>query len=145
MPFAIGNLIVSTFSRQVYVVIGTYTVPGLVSAFRGLSLGMPSTQVFVQNADVDTNFTWFVIGAVVPPPGLPPPGTRVQIHASPLALFSGSTVVTFPITEKSASGILWSYAEIPTFPGPVYGLVVEPDGNQVLAQVDEITAIDGAS
>jgi hypothetical protein len=143
MPFALGNLIVSTFGRQIFTVIGTYTVPGLVGAFRAQSLGYPSVQTFVQNADVDTSLTWFVIFGTPPPAGAPPVGSLVRVLCSPLAYFAGAPVATFaPITQPGPSGILFVYAFLPAFPAiPTSAIIVEPDGNLFLAQFDELVAL----
>lgn len=141
MPFAPGDLIVPTFGRTVFVVIGTYTVPGLIAAFRAVQVGVPSTQVFVQNIDADVSFTWFVLAFTVTPPGKPLPGSRVRIDASPLALFGGFPVVSAPITEPSFQGIVFSYFSIAAFPGPIYAVIVTPEGLLILAQSDELTLV----
>jgi len=140
MPFAIGGLIVSTFARQVHVVIGTYPAVGFVASFRAQSLGVDPSLVIVANADVDTSFTWFILVGAAAPAGSPPVGSKVLVKCSPLALFGGSPVASFPITQDGARGIVWTYATILGFP-TVYGLVVEPDGNQVIGQTDELVAL----
>jgi hypothetical protein len=146
MPFATGNVIVSTFGRQIFVVVGTYTVPGLVGAFRAQSLGKPSVWTIVQNADVDLSLTWFILLGLAPPPGAPPPGSRVRVEASPLAYFAGAPVTTFPVTQRSIEGVVFGYVFLPAFPGiPTSVIIVEPDDNLFLAQIDELTLLDGAT
>lgn len=144
MPLVAGDFIVPTFGRTVFVVIGTYTVPGLIAAFRAVQVGVPSTQVFVQDVDVDASFTWFVLAFAAVPAGKPVPGSRVRILASPLALFSGVPIASAPITEPSFRGIIFSYFTIPTFPGPVYAVIVTPEGLLILAQSDELSLDNSA-
>lgn len=141
MPFAPNDLIVGTLGRQVFVVVGTYPVPGLVAAFRAISPGVPATQIFVQNSDADVTFTWFVLAFTATPAGKPPSGSRVRIDASPLALFFGVPVTAFPITQPSFEGIVYFYFSIAAFPGPIYAVVVTPEGYLMLAQQDELTLL----
>jgi hypothetical protein len=138
MPLAAGNLVVTTFGRNIYVVLGTYTVPGLIAAFRCVSLCKPSAQIFLLNTDVDLSSTAFVLVGAAVPAGSPPIGSRVQIQESPLALFAGAPVTTFPITQPGPRGIVAFYVTIPPF-ATIYAVVVEPDQNLVLAQRDELS------
>jgi len=145
MPLAIGGFVTTGVSRQFFQVIGTYTVPGLVAAFRAMSSGNPETQIFVQNADVDTNFTAFTYSPAATPAGAPPVGSRVTVHASPLAFINATPLASFPLTEKSITGIVLSYLTIDAFPGYVAAAIVEPDGNMFVAGFDELTFEAGAT
>jgi hypothetical protein len=139
MPFVSGDLIVPTFGRQVYVVIGPAPNNGFLPQFRALSHGLAPTEVIVANIDADVSFTWFILAFAVAPAGKPPVGSRVAVQASPLALFGGVPVALAPITQPGIRGIVHSYWTIPTFPGPVYATVVTPETNLMLCQIDELS------
>lgn len=139
MPMVAGSLIVPTFGRNISVVIGS--LAGVPGSFRAWSLGPNPAQTTPANVDADVTFTLFVLAFVAAPAGKPPLGSKVQIQASPLALFGGLPIAVAPITQASATGILVFYVNIPTFPGPIYGIVVTPDGSMVLAQQDELTLL----
>jgi len=143
MPFAIGNTFVTTYGRQMFVIMGTYTVPGLIGAFRALSLGQNPTQMFAQNADVDTNFTAFIFVGAVPPPGAIPVGSRVRVLMNSLAYSAAVPVTTFPSSnELGPEGIILIYASIVGFPGMTYAFIVEPDQNIFIAQFDELHRVN---
>lgn len=139
MPMVAGSLIVPSFGRNISLVLGS--LAGVVGSFRAISLGPNPAQTTPANVDTDVTFTLFVLAFVAVPGGKPPLGSRVQIQASPLALFGGFPVTLAPLTITSANGILVFYVNIPTFPGPVYAIVVTADGSMVLAQQDELTLL----